>query len=162
MDRDVMLQQVEELVTPVLQNLGYELVEREFAQEGGRTILRLYIDKPGGVTIDDCERASRGIEDVIEVEGLIPQAYRLELSSPGIDRPLRRRADFERFRGSTVRLKTAEPVAGRSNYKGTLEGIEGDDILMVVDGSRYRVPYAKLAKARLVPEDDAPRKRERR
>ena len=152
MDTKDILQKVEDFVSPVLENLGYELVERELAQDSGRWILRLYIDKEGGVTIDDCARASHGVEDLIEVEGLIPMHYELELSSPGINRPIRRRKDFDRFKGETIRLKTTEPVNGRSNYKGILETLDGDEIVMIVDGDRYRVPYKFLAKARLEPD----------
>jgi len=135
MDVASVLARVEETVSPVLEQLGYQLVERELVPQAGGWVLRLYIDKEGGVTIDDCARASRGIA--------------LEVSSPGVDRPLRRRQDFERYRGSTIRLKTSHPVNGRSNYKGTLEGLEGDDIVMTVDGVRYRLPISELAKARV-------------
>jgi ribosome maturation factor RimP len=149
MDVVLVLARVEETVSPVLEQLGYQLVERELVPQAGGWVLRLYIDKEGGVTIDDCARASRGIEDLIEVEELVPAKYTLEVSSPGVDRPLRRRQDFERYRGSTIRLKTHHPVNGRSNYKGTLEGLEGDDIVMTVDGVRYRLPISELAKARV-------------
>lgn len=149
MDTRSVLKKIEELVSPVFENLGYELVERELINEGGRWILRLYIDKEGGVSIDDCWRASHSVEDLIEVEEVIPVRYNLEVSSPGINRPLRRRRDFERFRGSRIRLKTQRPIGGRSSYTGTLEGIDGDDIVMTVDGARYRVPYSELARARL-------------
>lgn len=155
MDLQTILEKVEDLLAPIFGHMGYELIERELQMEGGRWVLRLYIDKPEGVTIDDCERASRGVEDVIEIEGLVPQAYALEVSSPGINRPLRRREDFERFQGSTIRLKTREPIAGRSNYKGTLEKLDGDEIVMDVEGRRYRIPYRLLARAR-VEDEGAP------
>lgn len=149
MDTQAILQKVEELLTPVLANLGYDLIERELVMESGRWTLRLYIDKEGGVTIDDCAQASHSVEDLIEVEGVIPAGYNLEVSSPGINRPLRRREDFEKFCGSRIRLKTLEQIDGRGNYKGTLERLEGDEIVMEVDGQHYRIPFAKLAKARL-------------
>jgi len=149
MDTNVILSKVEDIVTPVLGNLGYELVEREFLMDRGRWVLRLYIDREGGVTIDDCARASHSVEDLINVEGVIPYGYTLEVSSPGIDRPLRRREDFERFVGATVHLKTLHPVNGRSSFKGRLDGLEGDEILMTIDNAQHRVPFGELARARI-------------
>lgn len=152
METQAILEKVEGLLVPILGHMGYELIERELAMGAGRWVLRLYVDKPGGVSIDDCAQVSRGIEDVIEVEGVIPQAYALEVSSPGINRPLRRRQDFERFSGQLIRLRTVEPLGGRSNFKGMLERLEGDEIVMEVDGRHYRIPYGLLAKARLEEE----------
>ncbi|HPW45810.1 MAG TPA: ribosome maturation factor RimP [bacterium] len=149
MDSAVILTKIEDLVSPVLANLGYELVDREFAVEGGRRILRIYIDRPGGVTIDDCSAASHAVEDLIEVEELIPEKYVLEISSPGINRPLRKREDFERYAGSIVRMKTRNPVGGRSNFKGELVGLSGDDVVVTIDGKNYNVPIAELGKARI-------------
>ncbi|HPQ81331.1 MAG TPA: ribosome maturation factor RimP [bacterium] len=151
------MKRVEELLEPVLSNMGYELVERELATEGGRPTLRLYIDKEGGVTIDDCAAASRGVEDLLEVEDVMPSGYNLEVSSPGIDRPLRRRKDFERYCGSRVRIRTFEPIEGRGNFKGTLERLDGDEIVMEVDGRHYRIPFGSVAKARLDVEKIPPK-----
>ncbi|MFH0799183.1 MAG: ribosome maturation factor RimP [Pseudomonadota bacterium] len=159
MDIQATLKRVEELVSPVLENLGYELIERELILESGRWVLRLYIDREGGVTIDDCERASHGIEDLIAVEEAIPASYTLEMSSPGINRPLRRRKDFEKYRGARIRLKTLGQIDGRGNFKGTLEGLDGEHIIMEIDGTRYRVPYSELAKARIEEEKIPPRER---
>jgi ribosome maturation factor RimP len=153
MDTQAILKRVEELLAPVLSNLGYDLIERELVMESGRFTLRLYIDKEGGVTVADCETATHGVEDLIEVEGIIPAGYNLEVSSPGINRPLRRRQDFEKYCGARIRLKTLEQIDGRGNYKGTLERLEGDEIVMEVDGQHYRIPFAKLAKARLDVEE---------
>lgn len=150
MDTQEILKGVEQIVAPVLENIGYTLVEREIVTESGRFVLRLYIDREGGVTIDDCARASRALEDIIEVEGVMPGGYNLEVSSPGINRPLRYKRDFERFTGSMIKLKTLEPIDGRGNYRGVLKGLDGDDILILVDGIQYRVPYAAMAKTRIV------------
>lgn len=152
MDIQNILKRVEEIVQPILDNLGFELIERELVQESGRLILRLYIDKidkGGKVTIDDCARVSHAVEDVIEVSDVIDTRYSLEVSSPGINRPLRRRKDFEKYLGSTIKLKTLTPIDGRGNYKGVLESIQGDDIVMIVDGVMFRIPFETLAKARL-------------
>lgn len=162
MNTQDILKKVEEIAGPVLENLGFELVERELIMESGRWILRLYIDKEGGVTIDDCSRASRSVEDVIEIEEIVPGHYNLEMSSPGINRPLRFRRHFEKFRGSAIKLKTLHPIDGRSNYKGILDGMDGDDILMTVDGMKFRVPFAELAKARLNEDEARSKKQEAR
>lgn len=149
MDRHELLEKIERLVSPILDRLGYRLIEWEYGNEQGRWVVRLYIDKEGGVNIDDCERASRAVEDVIDVELDLPHAYAVEVSSPGIYRPLRRPEDFSRFKGATIRLKTLHPIDGRSNYKGVIEDVTPDAVAMVVDGMRYTIPFKALAKARL-------------
>lgn len=154
MDREGTLQRVETLLGPVLGHLGYELIERELVMDGGRWVLRLYVDKLGGVTVGDCERASRGVEDLLEVEGLLPEACRLEVSSPGIRRPIRRREDFEKYAGSRVRVRTRAPLEGRSNYVGILRRFEKDEIVLEIDGRERRIPYSELERARL-EEDQA-------
>ncbi len=156
-DPKVIAAKVEEVTAPVLANLGYDLIERELVFESGRWVLRLYIDKEGGVTVSDCERASRGIEDMLAVEEIVPAHYVLEVSSPGIFRPLRRKADFEKYVGARMKIRTIEPIDGRSNFKGVLERLEGDTLMMIIDGTRYCVPLDALDKARLEPEDILPK-----
>jgi ribosome maturation factor RimP len=143
----------EKLIAPVLENMGYGLVACDFLQEGGRWILRLYIEKEGGVTIDDCVRASHGVEDLIAVEDIVPVGYSLEVSSPGINRPLRKRADFERYVGERIAVKTQEPIEGRKNFKGLLTNLRGDEIVMIIDGSEYSVPIDSIGKAHLEPTE---------
>ncbi|MBT3181968.1 MAG: ribosome maturation factor RimP [Deltaproteobacteria bacterium] len=149
MDSKEIVKKVEALLTPVLENLGYDLIEQEFMMGQGGWILRLYIDKDGGVNVDDCARVSRSVEDLIEVEEVIPVKYFLEVSSPGLNRPLRRKKDFEKFVGSLIKLKTTSPIDGRSNYKGYLTAVDGVDVVMSVDGSEYRVPLEKLLRANI-------------
>lgn len=136
------------LLEPAVAALGYELVELEF----GSGLLRLYIDRADGVTVDDCERVSRHVSAVLDVEDPIPGAYSLEVSSPGLDRPLRKPADFERFAGQRAKLELILPLDGRRRFSGTLAGLESDEILVDVDGTRFRLPLAQIGKARLVPE----------
>jgi ribosome maturation factor RimP len=155
MSREEILQKLESVCTPVLAEMGYRLIEWEFLNEQGRWIVRLFIDSDGGVTIEDCARASHALEDLIEVEIDMGRPYSLEVSSPGEKRPLRRHEDFERYQGSTIRLKTLYPVDGRSNYKGIIEDVTGDTVSMVVDGMRYRIPFEALKKANL--EEDVER-----
>lgn len=154
MDTQAILKKVEDLIGPVICSLGYMLIEREFVMDGGRWVLRLYIDREGGITVGDCERVSNGIGDLLEVEGVIPMNYTLEVSSPGLDRPLRKREDFEKFCGSNIRLRTSHPIEGRSNYKGVLVAMDGDDIVMRIDGAEYRIPFSALLRARLDPGED--------
>jgi len=155
---DDVAQKVEKIAEPIINNLGYKLVDVEFASEQGRLVLRLSIDKEGGgMTIDDCELISRAVEDVIEAEGAVGMRYNLEVSSPGLDRPLKTKKDFEKYRGKEIRLKTREPIEGRSNYKGVIEGLEGDKIYMIVDGMKLEIPIDLVSKARLVPDFTKPK-----
>lgn len=142
------------IIEPVLTSLGYELIESEFIQEEGRHVLRLYIDREEGVTIDDCRQVSRAIDTLLEVEEVIPCAYNLEVSSPGIERPLRRKQDFEKFAGKNVRIKTKEKIDNRGNYKGRLVGVKGDDVIVNVDGTEYSVPIQQIFKARLEIDEE--------
>ena len=141
------------VVEPVLERDGYELVEVEWAREGPRWTLRLYVDRPGGVGIDQCQEVTRTVEPILDVEDFIEPAYNLEVSSPGLDRPLRKPADFERFAGQRAHVKTFGPIetpAGpRKNWTGTLKGFKDGAVEIEVDGTLHRVPHDKIAKAHL-------------
>lgn len=150
---------VENLVEPVISDLGYDYVDCSFLQLQGRWILRIMIDAQSVITVDDCARVSRAIEDLIEVEDVISVSYSLEVSSPGLDRPLKRKRDFENFAGSEIKLKTKKPLDGRRNYRGILKGMSGEKILIYVDGSTFEVPIEMLSKAKLVPGEDLLKKR---
>src|SRR5579872_6702263 len=136
------------LLEPAIEALGYELVELEFPPH----LLRIYIDREGGVTVDDCEVVSRQVSAVLDVEDPIPGAYTLEVSSPGLDRPLRKEADFARFAGERAKVELALPKDGRRRFTGTLKGCEAGEVLIEVDGVDHRLPLADIDKARLVPE----------
>ena len=110
MKREDTQKQVEELITPILDDLAYELVDLQMRQEGRTLALVIYIDKPGGVTLDDCVRVSREVGAIMEIEDPIKSAYRLEVSSPGLDRPLKKAADFERFAGKKAKLKSKDMI----------------------------------------------------
>jgi ribosome maturation factor RimP len=137
---------------PGIRALGFELVDVEYAADGGRNVLRVYIDRPAGITVDDCAKVSRQVSAVLDVEDPIPEQYLLEVSSPGLDRPLVKREDFERFAGQQVKVRMREAVSGRRNFKGTLEGVEGDAIVVHVDQKRFSLPLARIERARLVPQ----------
>jgi ribosome maturation factor RimP len=140
---------VETVITPVIEGLGYGLVDVEFVNDHG-WILRAYIEKAdGNISVDDCKKVSRSIEAVLDVEDPIRGRYSLEVSSPGLNRPLKKAADFIKYAGEMIRMRTTEPINGRGNYFGTLKGMDGNDIVISVDGADYRVPLDKLAKARI-------------
>ena len=141
---------------PVLVRDGYELVEVEWVRGGGRFTLRVFIDKPGGVNIDDCQAVSRTIEPILDVEDFLEPAYDLEVSSPGLDRPLRTPEHFARYAGQRVHVKAYGPVPGtaegsppRKNWTGALRGYEGGAVLVDVDGVLHRIPHDQIAKAHL-------------
>ncbi len=141
------------LLEPVIVRDGFELVEVEWGREGPAWVLRLFVDRPGGVTIEHCQELSRTVEPILDVEDFIEPAYHLEVSSPGLDRPLRKPADFERFAGQRVHVKTFGPLDGptgpRKNWTGTLRGLEAGQVLVEVDGTLHRIPHDKIAKANL-------------
>ena len=143
------------LVEPVIAQDGYELVAVELGGGGGRQTLRVFIDRPGGITVDHCSDVSRTIDALLEVEDPIAGAYELEVSSPGLDRPLVKPADFERFKGKRARVKTYAPLAEygpRKVFDGKLAGYADGKVEVEVDGAVMKVPHQSIAKAHLVFE----------
>lgn len=140
------------LAEEVAARQGAEVVDVEYVKERGEYFLRVFIDKPGGVTLDDCQAFSEEIGALLDEVDPIPQSYSLEISSPGIERPLKKERDFERFAGRRAAIKTYAPLDGRKNWKGTLQGLQGDQVLIEVDGEVARIPLAAIAKAHLVAE----------
>ncbi|MDY6814125.1 MAG: ribosome maturation factor RimP [Pseudomonadota bacterium] len=143
---------VKTLLTPAVEALGYELVLVQLLGRGGDQLLRLYIDAPAGIGVEDCERVSRQVAALLDVEDPIPGAYTLEVSSPGLDRPLVTPAHFERHLGQRVRVKAAVPIDGRRNFTGVLVAAGDDEIEIAGDEARWRLPFAQIETARLVPE----------
>jgi len=137
------------LIEPVVARLGYELIELEYAAGRSHAVLRLFLDREGGVTLDDCERVSREVSGLLDVEDPIPGAYTLEVSSPGFDRLLRTRAHFGRFVGSRVFVELKEPRAGRRRYTGKLLTVDDQGIALEVDREQVAVAFAEIGKARL-------------
>ncbi len=137
------------LIEPLIGRLGYELVDLEHSAGRGSAVVRLYIDRAAGVGIEDCERVSREVSALLDVEDPIPTAYTLEVSSPGFERTLRTREHFERFVGSRVFVELSAPRAGRRRYTGTLLGVDAEGFSLEVDGQRVAVSFADLGKARL-------------
>ena len=137
------------LIEPLLGRLGYELVELEYAPGRARAVVRLFIDREGGVALEDCERVSREVAALLDVKDPIPSAYTLEVSSPGFDRLLRTQAHFGRFVGSRVFVELKEPRAGRRRYTGKLLTVDDTGIALEVDRERVAVAFAEIGKARL-------------
>ena len=140
------------LVEPLLGQLGYELVDLEFGGGRGSATLRVYIDRTEGVGIEDCERVSREISALLDVHDPIPTAYRLEVSTPGLDRILRTPAHFARFAGARVAVELLAPRDGRRRYTGLLLQAGPECIEVSVDDMRVQLNYAEVHRARLVPE----------
>lgn len=140
-----------ELLSPAVEAMGFELTDLD-AHLGRRGLLRLYIDREGGVTLDDCQRVSEQIGAFLDVEDPLPGSYVLEVSSPGFDRRLRTRAHFERFAGEHARIELRDALNGRRNFSGTLGGVEDDAVLLEVDGETWRLPLDEIAVARLAPQ----------
>jgi ribosome maturation factor RimP len=141
------------LVDPLLRSEGMELVEVECLRMPSRWLVRVYMDREGGVTLDDCAAASNEIGDLLNAHDLPPGPYLLEVSSPGLDRPLVRDEDFQKYRGSRVRLKLRTPLEGRKNYSGILAGYVADgeskEILLQEGETTHRIPRDLVSKARL-------------
>ncbi|HTT07388.1 MAG TPA: ribosome maturation factor RimP [Gammaproteobacteria bacterium] len=139
------------LLEPVVTALGYELVGIEQVTGGRRGLVRLYIDQPAGVAVDDCERVSRQVSAVLDVEDPIAGGYVLEVSSPGLDRPLYTPAHYARFAGCRARLKLRTPLLGdQRNVTCTLLGVDEDKVRVEVDGVEHHIPLVQIAKARLI------------
>jgi len=142
-----------DMLEPAIRSLGYELVGVEFHTGGkGGGLLRVYIDSEDGISADDCQRVSYQVSGVLDVEDPIPGHYTLEVSSPGLDRLLFRREDFERFAGQLVKLRLAYPVEGQRRFKGRLTGLRGEQVVIEVDDMEISFPFEQIEQARLVPE----------
>jgi len=139
-------------LAPLVEGLGYELWELEYAPGRGNGLLRLYIDAAAGITLDDCERVSRAVSEVLDAEDPIPGHYTLEVSSPGLERPLRTAGQFARFAGQTVYVETVRAIEGRRRFKGPLAAVAGGTIEVDADGKRWTLPLGGIRKAHLAPQ----------
>jgi ribosome maturation factor RimP len=146
---------VENLVKPLLEHLGIELVDMEFKREGRQMVLRFFIDKEGGITLDDCAAVSREVSAVLDVEEVIQCAFSLEVSSPGLNRPLKTEADFRRYAGRLVKIKTFELLPDddgnrRKTFLGELLGLDGNLVrLRLREGQTSSIPLDAIDKANL-------------
>lgn len=143
---------IQEIIEPVVETLGYELVGIEYLSQGKHTLLRVYIDHESGIMIDDCERVSHQLSGLLDVEDLIRGHYNLEVSSPGLDRPLFTIEHFERFRNQKAKVKLSLPVEGRRKFTGIIHGVKDGNVLLEVDDQDIELPFTTIEKANLVPE----------
>jgi ribosome maturation factor RimP len=139
------------LLEPTVERLGYELVDLEARVGGKGGLVRLYIDKPDGIDLDDCEKVSRAVSALLDVEDPVPGNYNLEVSSPGLDRKLTKVAHFQRFTGETVKVQMRFPIEGRRRFRGTLVSSDEENIVVEVDGESFSLPLKTIDTARLVP-----------
>lgn len=141
------------LFEPVIQSMGYELVGVEFQGSLSHGTLRVYIDHENGIGVEDCARISQQISAILDVEEPIQQAYDLEVSSPGLNRPLFKASDYERFSGHQAKIKMAVAVDGRKNFKGLLQGVsQSKTVRIMVDNEGYELLLSDIAKANLIGE----------
>ena len=157
------LERIRELAERAARTHGFEIFDLQFRRETRGWVLRVTIDRPGpadteakpgapadSVGVDDCRNVSNDLSALLDVENAVKQAYTLEVSSPGLDRPLRQPADYDRFRGRLAQVVTVEPVEGQTHFRGRLQGIEAGDIVLACgSGKRVRVPLALVSRARL-------------
>lgn len=138
-----------QLLEPAVAGMGCELVGIVYRGNPRNALLRLYIDKPGGVDLDDCTRVSRHVSGVLDVEDPISTQYTLEVSSPGLDRPIFKSEDYNRFAGEKVRLRLQAPLDGRRRLAGVLRGLQGDEVVVEENGIEINVPLSQIDKANL-------------
>jgi ribosome maturation factor RimP len=140
------------LIEPVVSAMGFELWGIDHLSQGKHSRLVIYIDHEDGVSVDDCADVSRQVSAVLDVEDPVPGEYRLEVSSPGMDRPLFTLEQFERYAGHVVAVKLRLPFDGRRKFQGLLAGVESDEVLLQIDGEEYCFPIEGIDQARVVPQ----------
>jgi ribosome maturation factor RimP len=151
--KSLLMEQIEQVAAPVLAEHGAELVDAMFVHEHGQWVLRFYLDKEGGITLDDCARLSEHLGRNLDATDIIKQSYTLEVSSPGINRPLKKEADYQRFIGEKVDVTLYAPLNGRRHFKGTLQAVNaGVVIVQEAPQVAHTLPLSDVAKARLDPE----------
>jgi len=150
------LAEVWRIAEPLCLSEGLTLVHIEFQREQGGRILRLFLDKPGGIMLEDCAAFSRQLSDLLDVGLETDLAYNLEVSSPGLQRPLGRIGDFVLYKGHKAKIRTIKPIEGQKNFTGILEGLDGDNILLKGQNREFVIAFSDISKAHLVPEELAP------
>jgi ribosome maturation factor RimP len=149
---ETVIERVEAVALPVLEESGLELVDVQYQREQNGWILRLIIDKQEGLNLNDCAAVSREISQLLDIENFIDQAYNLEVTSPGLDRPLKSIAEFERFVGRKAKIKTIDPIAGEHVFIGKIKRTEGESIVLEVGTKEVTILFSQVAKARLEVE----------
>ena len=141
------------LIEPVVEGMGYEVVDIDFRPHSTDGLLRIFIDKSGGIQLEDCEAVSKQVSSVLDVEDPIPGQFNLEVSSPGLDRPLRKQQDFVRFAGEKIKIKLSVPtLEGQRNFTGKLMGMQNEEVILLADGETHNFPLDSIDKAHIVPQ----------
>lgn len=143
--------ELEKMLQPAIERLGYELSDLEVRFGGNNGVVRIFIDKPGGIDLDDCKKVSLTVSALLDVDDPLPGQYQLEVSSPGLDRKLTKTAHFQRFNGEIVKVQMRLPIQGRKRFRGTLVASDDENIVVEVDGESHTLPMATIDTARLVP-----------
>ena len=146
------VREVSRLIEPVLDDMDFELVDVEYLSEHGRWVLRIYVDRQGGITVNDCAQVSREIGDLIDVKDILQHDYVLEVSSPGLNRSLKREKDFLHARGKKIKIKMGTPVEGRKIFTGYLRSFRDGTLVLDVDGSMFTLSLRDVEKANMVYE----------
>jgi ribosome maturation factor RimP len=141
--------ELEQLLSPVINNMGYELWGCEYLSQGKHSLLRIYIDKPEGIMIEDCQEVSHHVSAILDVEDPIPGNYSLEISSPGIPRPLFSNWQYERYVGNAVQIKTFKPVNGKRKLSGTIRSVSENAVVLDINGEYQEVLFSNIVKANL-------------
>ena len=141
-----------QLLEPHVTELGLELVDVEYVKEGAHWFLRIYIDKEGGVDIDDCTAVSQRVSELLDKENIISQAYMLEVSSPGIERPLRKKEDYEKYKGELVSVNSTKPIEGYSRFTGILKGLIDEKVILEYNSKEIAIPMELIERAHLTFE----------
>ena len=149
---DLVIKEVTHLIEPVIDDMQFELVDIQYLSEHSRWVLKIYVDKEDGITLDDCARASREIGDLLDVKDIIQNEYVLEVSSPGLNRPLKREKEFKRAVGKKVKVKMITPVKGRRNFTGYLRSFQDGILYIEVDDNLIPLAWKEVGKANLVYE----------
>jgi ribosome maturation factor RimP len=144
--------ELQKLIEPTIERLGYELTDLEVRLSGQGGLLRLTIDKPDRIDLDDCEKVSHAVSALLDVEDPVPGNYNLEVSSPGLDRKLTKVDHFQRFEGETLKVTMRFPIEGRRRFRGTLVSSDDESIVVEVDGESHSLPLTMIDTARLVPD----------
>ncbi len=143
---------IENMIAPLIDGMGIELVDVEFVKEGNRHYLRVFIDKPGGINLDDCQAVSQKLDVLLDEKDPVPYSYTLEVSSPGIERPLKKVKDFERFRGHKVNMTTFAPVNGSKKFTGIITEAGSQGVKLDINGTELFIPMEQVASAKLAVE----------
>ena len=153
-ERDMIIDRIRAMILPIVLNEGMEVVDIEYRRESGGWVLRLMLDKQGGVTLDDCTRVSQEVGRSLDVEDIIPTSYTLEVSSPGLNRLLRTEKEFAKYLHRLVKVKTVNPIENRRQFKGELLAVSENGVEIQVDGRTFQIAFSNLAKANLEVDQD--------